>query len=155
MNTLLWIQCGACGGESMAILGLDGPSERGQYTLARFLENERVRLLWHPSLSLESPRELWYIVESILCGREKLTLFCVEGSIIRGPNGTGMFDTFHGKAKKDLIAALCSKAEYCSGDGNLCGLRGNPGGGTESHGSKGNSIYDRETRRFTKPGMAI
>jgi uptake hydrogenase small subunit len=63
MNTLLWIQCGACGGESMAILGLDGPSERGQYTLAGFLENERVRLLWHPSLSLESPRELWYIVE--------------------------------------------------------------------------------------------
>jgi Transposase DDE domain group 1 len=27
MNTLLWLECGACSGESMAILGLDGPSE--------------------------------------------------------------------------------------------------------------------------------
>ena len=126
MNTLLWIQCGACGGESMAIFGLDGPSERGQDTLARFLENERVRLLWHPSLSLESPRELGYIVESILCGREKLTLFCVEGSIIHGPNGTGMFDTFHGKAKKDLIATLCSKAEYVLAMGTCAAFGGIP-----------------------------
>ena len=80
--------------------------------MATFLENERVRLLWHPSLSLESPRELLNIVDSILRGREELTLLCVEGSIIHGPNGTGMFDSFHGKAKKDLIAALCSRAEY-------------------------------------------
>ena len=126
MNTLLWIQCGACGGESMAILGLDGPSERGQHTLASFLENERVRLLWHPSLSLESPRELWNIVESILCGREKLTLFCIEGSIIHGPNGTGMFDSFHGKPKKDLIAALCSKAEYVLAMGTCAAFGGIP-----------------------------
>jgi uptake hydrogenase small subunit len=83
-----------------------------QYNLATFLENERVRLLWHPSLSLESHRELSNIVDSILRGREELTLLCVEGSILHGPNGTGMFDSFHGKPKKDLIAALCSKAKY-------------------------------------------
>ena len=126
MNTLLWLECGACSGESMAILGLDGPSERGQHNLATFLENERVRLLWHPSLSLESPRELSNIVDSILRGREELTLLCVEGSIIHGPNGTGMFDSFHGKPKKDLIAALCSKAEYVLAMGTCAAFGGIP-----------------------------
>ena len=126
MNTLLWLECGACSGESMAILGLDGPSERGQHNLATFLENERVRLLWHPSLSLESPRELSNIVDSILRGREELTLLCVEGSIIHGPNGTGMFDSFHGKPKKDLISALCSKAEYVLAMGTCAAFGGIP-----------------------------
>ena len=155
MNTLLWIQCGACGGESMAILGLDGPSERGQHTLASFLENERVRLLWHPSLSLESPRELWNIVESILCGREKLTLFCIEGSIIHGPNGTGMFDSFHGKPKKDLIAALCSKAEYVLAMGTCAAFGGIPAAAPNPTEASGIQFNSRKTRRFSKPGMAI
>ena len=125
----------------MAILGLDG-AIRKDNNLVMFLENECVRLLWHPSSSLESPRELSNIVDSILCGREELTLLCVEGSIIHGLNGTGMFDSFHGKPKRDLIAALCSKAEYVLCDGNLCGLRGNSGW-RRSHGSKRNSIYPR------------
>jgi hypothetical protein len=37
----------------------------------------------------------------------------------------------------------------------LCGLRGNSGGVSESHGSKRNSIYPRQTWRFIKPGVAI
>ena len=88
-KTVLWIESGGCSGESMAILGLDGPFAKGAYNLAQFLEDEHVRLLWHPSLSLESPLQLLSIVDSIVCGREDLTLFCVEGSVINGPNGTG------------------------------------------------------------------
>ena len=87
---------------------------------------KHVRLLWHPSLSLESPRELLSIVDSIVSGKEELTLFCVEGSVINGPNGTGMFDSIHGKPKKDLIAALCSKAEYVLAMGTCAAFGGIP-----------------------------
>ena len=124
--TLLWIESGSCSGESMAILGLDGPFARGDYNLAQFLEDEHVRLLWHPSLSLESPRQLLNIVDSIVSGNQELTLLCVEGSVIHGPKGTGMFDSIHGKPKKDLIAALCSKAEYVLAMGTCAAFGGIP-----------------------------
>jgi Ni,Fe-hydrogenase I small subunit len=52
--TLLWIECGACSGESMAILGAGGAGEAAD-TLPDFLDRRGVRLLWHPSLSPESP----------------------------------------------------------------------------------------------------
>ncbi len=136
-KTLLWIESGGCSGESMAILGLDGPFAIGGYNLAQFLEDEGVRLLWHPSLSLESPMQLLSIVDSIVCGREELTLFCVEGSVINGPNGTGMYDSIHGKPKRGLIAALCDRADYvlamgtCAAFGGIPAARPNP---TESSG---------------------
>ena len=56
MATLLWLACGACSGESMTILGVDGVGKTGD-TLLDFLEQYHVQLLWHPSLSLESSQE--------------------------------------------------------------------------------------------------
>src|SRR5262245_8262587 len=46
MATLLWMACGACNGESMAILGVEGPSNGGN-NLLDFLEQHHVQLLWH------------------------------------------------------------------------------------------------------------
>ena len=77
-------------------------------------------------LSLESPLQLLSIVDSIVSGREELTLFCVEGSVINGPNGTGMYDSIHGKPKRDLIAALCNKAEYVLAMGTCAAFGGYP-----------------------------
>jgi len=124
--TLLWIESGACSGESMAILGLDGSFATRDCDFAQFLESEDVRLLWHPSLSLESPRQLLDIVDTIVARKEHLTLFCVEGSIIHGPRGTGMFDSIHGKPKKDLVAALCYEAEYVLAMGTCAAFGGIP-----------------------------
>jgi hydrogenase small subunit len=109
--TLLWMECGACSGESMAILGAEGRGKRGD-TLPGFLEQHDVRLLWHPSLSLESPREAAAMMERVAAGEQPLTLLCVEGSIINGPNGTGRFDTFEGRPKRDVVAELCEHADY-------------------------------------------
>src|SRR3954451_23110108 len=86
--TLLWMACGSCSGESMAILGAQGRGKGGE-TLPAFLAAHGVRLLWHPSLSLESPREAAASIDRIVAGEQRLTLLCVEGSIINGPNGTG------------------------------------------------------------------
>ena len=73
---------------------VDGNSWRGGagqegYNLLDFLEHNQVQLLWHPSLSLESPKELAGMIARILAGEQALTLLCVEGSIINGPGGTG------------------------------------------------------------------
>jgi hypothetical protein len=88
-------------------------------------------------LSLESPLELLSIVDSIVCKREELTLFCLEGSVIYGPNGTGMYDSIHGKPKRDLIAALCQEAEYVLAMGTCAAFGGIPAAPPNPSGSSG------------------
>ena len=122
--TLLWMECGACSGESMAILGAGSADETD--TLPDFLERHGVELLWHPSLSPESPRELAAMIERIVAGEQHLTLLCVEGSIINGPDGTGLFDTFDGTPKRDVVAALCDKAEFVIAMGSCAAYGGIP-----------------------------
>jgi Ni,Fe-hydrogenase I small subunit len=119
--TLLWMECGACSGESMAILGAGGPD-----TLPDFLDRHHVQLLWHPSLSPEPPSEVAGVIEQIVAGEQDLTLLCVEGSIINGPDGTGLFDTFEGRPKRDVVAALCHRAEYVIAMGSCAAFGGIP-----------------------------
>ena len=123
--TLLWIECGSCNGESMAILGAQGPGKTGD-NLSDFLEGEQVRLLWHPSLSETTPKEATAIINRVLAGEEELTILCVEGSIINGPHGTGMYDTFNGQPKRDLIRALCDQAKYVIAMGTCAAFGGIP-----------------------------
>jgi Ni,Fe-hydrogenase I small subunit len=109
----------------MAILGADGPGQEGP-NLLDFLESHHLRLLWHPSLSLESPREAAGVIDRILAGDQELNLLCVEGSIIHGPSGTGMFDTFEGRPKKDIVAALCDRADCVLAMGTCAAFGGIP-----------------------------
>jgi Ni,Fe-hydrogenase I small subunit len=125
MPTLLWMECGACSGESMAILGADGPGHEGR-DLLQFLDGHHVHLLWHPSLSLESPSEAARVIERIIAGEQDLTLLCVEGSIIHGPGGTGLFDTFEGRPKRDIVSALCHRSDYVLAMGTCAAFGGIP-----------------------------
>ena len=124
-STLLWIECGSCNGESMAILGAEGTGKTGD-NLPDFLQAEQVRLLWHPSLSDISPKEAAAIFDRILSGEQELTILCVEGSIINGPHGTGMYDTFNGRPKRDLVRALCDRADYVIAMGTCAAYGGIP-----------------------------
>jgi len=123
--TLLWIECGACSAESMAVLGAEGRGKGGD-TLPAFLEDYGVRLLWHPSLSLESPQQAAALMSRIVAGEQHLTLLCVEGSIIHGPNGSGQFDTFECRPKRDLVAELCQHADFVLAMGSCAAFGGIP-----------------------------
>jgi hydrogenase small subunit len=123
--TLLWMECGACSGESMAILGAEGRGKRGD-TLPGFLDDHGVQLLWHPSLSMESPKQAAALISRIVAGEQHLSLLCVEGSIIHGPNGSGRYDTFEGQPKRDIVAALCERADYVLAMGSCASFGGIP-----------------------------
>jgi hydrogenase small subunit len=69
-----------------------------------------VTVLWHPSLSNGSAREHTALQDAILAGSQPLDVLVVEGAVIRGPGGTGMFDTVRGLPKKDLVAGLARRA---------------------------------------------
>jgi NiFe hydrogenase small subunit HydA len=104
MKTLFWMQTGACSGESLAILSAESPSIEQLFTL------HGMDLLWHPSLSHQSPRAYEALLERLQSGEQALDVLCIEGSIITAPHGTGLYDTHRGRAKQDIVLALAARA---------------------------------------------
>jgi ferredoxin hydrogenase small subunit len=87
---VLWLQSGGCGGCSMSLLCADTAD------FPAMLKAGGIELLWHPSLSLASGRELIALLEDCRGGHQRLDVLCVEGSLLRGPNGTGRFHLLAG-----------------------------------------------------------
>ena len=102
---LLWIQAGACGGDTMSLLCADSPS------LEQLIE-EGLELLWHPSLSVEPLSYLESLIAAITTGQAPLDILCVEGSLITGPRYTGLWDPLRDRGKKDVITELAAAATY-------------------------------------------
>ncbi|MEE4359170.1 MAG: zinc-ribbon domain-containing protein [Desulfococcaceae bacterium] len=121
---LYWLQCGGCGGDTWAFFNSDPPDTYD------FFSNHHVELLWHPSVSHISAGDLHRLNKNLISGKEKLDILCIEGSAIRGPGGTGMFDTVLGKPKKDLLYALARQATYVLAIGT-CASFGGIGGDSE------------------------
>ncbi|MGI5862901.1 MAG: hypothetical protein ACOX6T_12690 [Myxococcales bacterium] len=115
---LFWLQGGGCGGDTMSLLNAEAPD------FADFLSLRDVEILWHPSLSNGTAGEHEDLVERISSGEQRLDVLCVEGAVIRGPGGTGMFDARGGKPKKDLVARLARRARYVVAVGTCASFGG-------------------------------
>jgi NiFe hydrogenase small subunit HydA len=116
--TLYWLQGGGCGGDTWSLFNSDAPN------IAEMFTTLNIDVLWHPSISIESADHHKGLIDRILSGETPLDFLCVEGSIIRGPGGTGLFDTMFGKAKKDIIAALAKVANYVLAVGTCASFGG-------------------------------
>lgn len=123
-RTLYWLQAGGCGGDTMSLLSLEGPD------LLETLDLVGLEVLWHPSLSRISPAEHARLLDALESGERPFDVLCVEGAVIRGPGGTGMYDTVRGRPKKELIASLARRARFVVAVGT-CASYGGVGGDGE------------------------
>ena len=125
---LLWLQSGGCGGCSMSLLCADTADFAGQ------LEGAGIRLLWHPSLSLASGADVVALLDNLLAGRIALDALCVEGALLRGPNGTGRFHLLAGTGVPmiDWVRRLAGVARHvvavgaCAAWGGVTAAGSNP-----------------------------
>ncbi len=117
-KTLYWLQSGGCSGDSMSILNLNSPD------LFSFFSMLSIDVLWHPSLSTITYTEHDQMLEEIVAGERKLDILCVEGNVVMGPDGSGMFDTFRGKPKKDLLQQLAQVADVVVAVGTCASFGG-------------------------------
>jgi len=124
-RTIYWMQGGGCGGDTWSLLNGDGPD------LVELLDFYDLNLLWHPSLSRHSHGELAALQDRILAGEQPLDIFCLEGSVINGPGGSGRFDMVAGKPKRELISALARRARHVVAVGT-CASFGGVGAGGEA-----------------------
>lgn len=115
---IYWITGGGCDGDSMSLLNVESPD------LMQALELADAKLLWHPSFSNMSVREYRRQIDELLAGKIPLDILCVEGAVIRGPGGTGMYCTLDGHPKKDLVAALAQKAWFILAVGTCASFGG-------------------------------
>ena len=124
-QTLPWIGCGGCSGETQALLGVEGQAS----DLLDLIDVDGLRLLWHPSLA---EHDLRPVRQALVEGRERLSVLCVEGSIALAEDG--MFDTAGGAGKFRIVASLCEQADYvlamgaCAGYGGWQAQPPNPSG---------------------------
>jgi hydrogenase small subunit len=121
---LLWIQGGGCGGDTWSFFNAESPD------VIELFSALDVELLWHPSISTSNPDSLKTIHEDLVSGSRELDVLCLEGSILRGPGGTGRYDEIHGKPKKDLVASFAKFAKYILAIGT-CASYGGIGANTE------------------------
>jgi NiFe hydrogenase small subunit HydA len=119
-----WLQCGGCGGDTWSFFNADSPN------VVELFDSFHIELLWHPTISINSRRDPIKLNQDLLSGEQDLDVLCIEGSILRGPGGTGKFDEVYGKPKKDLVAALAQKARYILALGT-CASFGGIGANTE------------------------
>ncbi|MDM8550758.1 NADH:ubiquinone oxidoreductase [Desulfobacterales bacterium HSG2] len=115
---LYWLQCGGCNGDTWSLFNAESPD------IAEFFDLLDIELLWHPAISDKSLEEQEKLNECLLSGDQRLDILCVEGSVIRGPGGTGIYDEAYGKPKKDLVAALAKRAKYIIAAGTCASFGG-------------------------------
>jgi hydrogenase small subunit len=100
----------------MALLCADRPS------LESLTGQHGARLLWHPSLSAGT--RFGDVYESLLDGREPLDILCVEGSLMTGPNGSGLYDAWKGIAKIEIVKRLAGLARHVVAMGTCASFGG-------------------------------
>ena len=120
MATLLWLQAGACSGNTISLLQAEEP------TVVDLLTDFGVELLWHPSLSPELGEAVHEILDDLLDGKRALDIFVVEGTVIKGPGGSGRMDMFAGRPMTDWITDLTAVASIVVGVGDCATYGGLP-----------------------------
>jgi ferredoxin hydrogenase small subunit len=105
---VLWLQSGGCGGCTQSLLCAE------PRPLIDELRDAGVDFLWHPALSLPSDREALDLLESCAAGTTPFDVLCVEGAMLRGPNGSGRFHLMAGSGKPltDWVMRLAAQARW-------------------------------------------
>jgi len=104
----------------MSLLNLENPD------LLEVLRDNRIDLVWHPSLSRQRPSQLQVTVKELVEGSRPLRLLCIEGAIANGPEGTGLADCLFGRPKREVIAELCAVADFVLAIGTCAAFGGVP-----------------------------
>lgn len=125
---MLWLQASGCGGCTMSLLCAENPN------VFEMLEGAGLQVLWHPAFSRASGGEVRALLGKLLAGEVPLDILCVEGSITRGPKGTGRYHILSGTGVPmlDWVRDLAKLAQHvvavgsCAAFGGVTTAGGNP-----------------------------
>lgn len=115
---LYWLQAGGCGGDSLSMLNMDSPE------FFELIAAGGIEILWHPSMSNQSAVVHGKLLQDLLAGRQALDIFCVEGFVVAGPQGTGRFDLLEAQPKLEIVRRLAERAKVVVAVGTCAAFGG-------------------------------
>ena len=118
MHTLLWLNSGCCGGDSISLLNLDQPDF---YTALKMLD---IKVVWYPSLSFETDKDVHDILNKFIQREEKLDFLMVEGAVCSEDDGKTNYITFCGHPMKYWISELAKVASFIIAVGTCASFGG-------------------------------
>ncbi|MGB7444787.1 MAG: hydrogenase small subunit [Coleofasciculaceae cyanobacterium] len=120
MVNLLWLQGGACSGNTMSFLNAEEPSA------CDLITDFGINILWHPSLGVEMGEDLRQLLRDCISGKIPLDILVFEGSVINAPNGTGEWNRFADRPMKDWLLELANVANFVVAAGDCACWGGIP-----------------------------
>jgi len=126
MANVLWLQGGACSGNTMSFLNAQEP------TVVELIVDFGINILWHPTVGLEIGEQVGSLMKKCISGEIPLDIFVFEGSIIEGPDGSGTMNYFSERPMKDWVRELANVASFvvavgdCATYGGINAVAPNP-----------------------------
>lgn len=120
MANVLWLQGGACSGNTMSFLNAQEP------TVVELIVDFGINILWHPTVGLELGDQVGNLMKKCISGETPLDIFVFEGSIIEGPHGTGTMNYFAERPMKDWVRELAGVAQFVVAVGDCATYGGIP-----------------------------
>lgn len=120
MTNILWLQGGACSGNTMSFLCAEEP------TVVELVTDFGINILYHPSLALEIGQQVTHLLKDIVRGKVQMDIFVFEGSVIQGPNNSGSMNNFADRPMTDWVRELSNVATYVVAVGDCATWGGIP-----------------------------
>jgi uptake hydrogenase small subunit len=137
LANLLWLQGGACSGNTMSFLNAEEPSACDLVT------DFGINILWHPSLGVELGDNLKQLLVDCSTGAKKLDIFVFEGTVVNAPNGTGEWNRFAGRPMKEWVKELSAAADFVVAVGDCATWGGIPATAPNPSDSRGLQFLKR------------
>lgn len=145
MASVLWLQGGACSGNTMSFLNAEEPN------VVDLIVDFGIEVLWHPSLGMELGEQAKKIFTDCASGARDLDVFVFEGTVMEGPNGSGRYDIFADRPMKDWVSELASAASVVVAIGDCACWGGIPATAPNPTDSTGLQFHKRDKGGFLGP----
>ncbi len=145
MASVLWLHGGACSGNTMSFLNAEEPS------VVDLVVDFGLDIIWHPSLGMELGDNAQRIFRECASGEREMDIFVLEGTVIEGPNGTGLMQTFADRPMKDWVEDLAAAAGIVVAIGDCACWGGIPANEPNPTDSTGLQFHKRAKGGFLGP----
>jgi NiFe hydrogenase small subunit HydA len=128
MANVLWLQGGACSGNTISFLNAEEP------TVVDLITDFGINVVWHPSLGLQLGDDVQQLLRDCVSGKIPIDILVFEGSVVQAPRGTGEWNRFAGRPMKDWLTDLSKVAGFvvavgdCATYGGIPAMKPNPSG---------------------------
>ena len=131
---LFWLQASGCGGCTQSLLGADA-----RHGVLAQLASAGIACVAHPALAEASGDEALAQLSAAATGALPIDILCVEGALLRGPNGSGRFQILSGSGRPliEWVCELAARAAYVLAIGTCSAYGGIVSGGENITGACG------------------